>query len=590
MAENEKLRFNQKSFVESGRMKEINQLFNIESWGETSKQLVYLSLPGIVFFILNLFAVIPYAWNWFYVLTSVLLLGFLFRSYNQSFNFVPVLIILLFLVFIPTNSFQMMLTFLSQEEAPDVDVAESFTDSIGSLNKNPLEDARGFALNFIDAMNWIVFIAAIAIGGSTIGDFMTGNWGDIAKKAAQIAAAIAVMTFVYGMMELAIDDQVRTVWDTVGAAWGDLLEGIGLAQLDAGGNTTLNARTVGNGIGRWIPISFPFVYLAFGYYMRDKDIKTIMTVRKVSSSKKIEVDTRRLENISMYMLVAGIVLIVVYVGYFLTTSEQSITMNPFIILAFFTSSLFVIILLMFNLIIVIRMDSPTKEIWRIIKYTVAGMLMLYFWFQIAQFGFYSMNWIDSPNAQMTFSQAGDFLDNKIVEQLFMVATPETLIFQIAFVGIGNSIYYRLRRNTMKQSEATKLKGRVAEIKAEIKSINIARTTSKTNIRRLARYLSLHRELTKLRDRLDKPDIERVSYRYFIIPTIISAVIGSFVFSLWHSFRRGVSFWIWWQNPMFGMVYWGAGMILSAIAFFCPFAAILVHFLNNFVTLIMAGAL
>ncbi|MBS3741869.1 MAG: hypothetical protein KGY74_07095 [Candidatus Cloacimonetes bacterium] len=592
MSKTEKIELDEQSFLDSGRVRYISRLFQINHWSETSKGLVFLALPGLIFFILNLFAVIPYVWNWFYLLTAILLLGFLFRSYDQSYNFLPVLLIFLFLLFIPTNSFQMILSFLAQEseQGSDVNIAKEFEDSLDNLNNNPLTNARAFALNFIDVLNWVTFIAMIAIGGSTIGDFISGDWGKIAQKGATIAVAVAIMTFIYSIMQLAIDDSVRTIWDTVGSAWKDLLEGVGLAQLDQNGDTTLNARTVTNGIFRWIPLSFPFILLVSAYFLRDTDVRSIMFVRSATDTKKIEVNTRQLENISMYMLLGGILLIIIYVGYFLTTAEQTINMNPLIILAFFSSSLFVIILLMFNLIIVVRMDSLPQELWRIIKYTFAGMMMLYLWFQIAQPVFYQMNLIDTPNAQMTFSQSGDFLDNKIIEQAFMVATPETLIFQIAIIGAGNAIYYRLRRGTILTAERNKIKGEYTDLTERIEAIDIkSGSISKSNLRRITRKLALMQKRNKLEQKMDT-EKDLVSIRYFIIPTIISAVIGSFLFSLWHSFRRGMSFWIWWQNPLFGMVYWGAGMILSAIAFFCPIAAILVHFLNNFITLIMAGAL
>jgi len=115
------------------------------------------------------------------------------------------------------------------------------------------------------------------------------------------------------------------------------------------------------------------------------------------------------------------------------------------------------------------------------------------------------------------------------------------------------------------------------------------SVSRENLRKIVKLTVLKQKYDEITETIEKNKVQRVPYRFFIIPTIIFGLLGSFLFSWYHSFRRGIGFVLWWQNPMLGMVYFGAGFFLCLIAFFNILASILVHAFNNVIALMLMGA-
>lgn len=576
--------------LQHGRIQEFNERLRIDAWSTISKLLIYLALPGFLLFLLNLIGIVPYIVNWFYIMAAVILLGFIVTGPGKIYNWFFVMAVFLVFVFIPTPSFQLILS--AAEQTPPDPNAIGFTDAVGRLADNPLSNVTEYAINFVHVLNWIVFIGMIGVGGSTIGDFLSGDWGKIAQKAAMIALAIGIMTFVYSMMNAILETTTPAVWDTVGGAWNDLLKGIGLAQLDSTGNPTnvLTGRSIGLGLTSWVPILFPFFLVGAAVGMRNIDFKSIMFIRYVQndeSTLKVE-ESKHMNAPNILLAIFGGVMIMYLFGYVLLNGEGRVVISPIVTLGFYIGTFFVLFLIFLKFLIVNTFHSFGAFLKNLILWTLFGLMILYIWFQVLQPVFYQMNLIDSPNAILVFSQTGSVFENNALEQLFIIATPETMVFQILFVGLGNRIYYYIRKGTLIKRERQDLIARRKELEERKNDIKITQTMSDTNLRRIILHTALKQKIDKIDQKLGTLETQTVPIKYFILPTILFGMLGSFFFSSYHTIRRGINIWYWWRHPFFGMVYWGAGMVLSLVAFFCWPASILVHAFNNIIAILLGG--
>lgn len=578
--------------LNNGRVKDFNRKLRINAWSTIAKLLVYLAIPGLILFIFNLFRLVPYAVNWFYILFSVFLLGFITAPPGKQYNYMLVLGIFLVFVFIPTPSFQLILS-AADTSTPDPG-SIGFTDAITKLSDNPVSNVMEYTLNFIHVLNWIVFIAMIGIGGSTIGDFLSGDWGKIAEKAAMIAAAVGIMTFVYSMFNGLFTVEIPAVWDTVGKGWNDLLEGIGLAQLSQAEDgtvlSTINGRTVGLGFVSWVPILFPFFLIGGAVGLRKTDFKSALFVRYVRDDEtSLKVEENKWTNIPNILIASFMALMLLYLmGYVLVNGEQRVVISPIVTLGFYIAAFAVLFLVFLKILILNTFESVGAFIKNLILWSVFGLMILYVWFQVLQPVFYQANLADSPDAILIFSQTGSVFENDALEQLFIVATPETLVFQVLFIGLGNRIYYRIRKGAIIKKEKDQLIKKKTELAQRKEALQITNSMSQQNLRRIVLYTLLKQKIDKIDRELSELETQIVPIKYFILPTILFGMLGSFFFSTYHTLRRGINLIYWWRHPLLGLVYFGAGMVLSLISFFCWPAAILVHACNNIIAILLGG--
>ncbi len=499
-------------------------------------------------------------------------------STQRIFKSKPLLALIDALDYITENEVEQVSGFLGSNIMPD------YFESLNKLTKNPFEDLPQYITNFADVMNWILFIFIIGYGLSSIGDAINFQWEKIAMKAAFIALAITIMTLIYTLFNLA-EVNVRTVWDTVGSAWNSMLKNVGLTSLDQDGNVIVSVKSVTNGFFSWVPLIITLSLFGLAFAFRKSDFKSILFTRDITEENTISVEPSKFSiSVALLLFVMGIYVI----GYFLVTAEPTVSINPLITLIFYLFSIVVLILIGFKVLILNKKIPIQSFLFKTLKWTVLGLFGLFLWFQVFQPVAYSLNLIDTSTGLLTLSQDTIF-ENNILEQLFLIAAPETLIFQIFPIGLGNRVYFFLRRTRIWKEEEKRLKLERWKIAEQYRNIKInPNSVSKENLRKIAKLTVLKQKYDNIAETLERNKIQKVPYRFFIIPTIIAGLLGSFFFSWYHSFRRGIDFIIWWQNPMLGMVYFGAGFFLCFIAFFSFPAAILVHGFNNIIALMLAG--
>lgn len=460
-----------------------------------------------------------------------------------------------------------------------------FMDSLNKLTGNPLEDLSSYVSNFMDVMNWILFLAILSYGGSVVVDGIKLDLGAAAKKLAQIGLAIAVMVFIYSMFQ-AVDIEVRTVFDTVGNAWSNLMSSLGFGMMDASGNTIITANSTVDGIYRIIPIILSFMCFGMAYGFRKTDLKSVIFAKSITDDDMIEVETTKFSiSTGIILLAMGMYL----VGYFLITAEPTVVVNPFITIVFYIFAI-VVLLLMGNKFLITSKEKDVKSFaWRTVKWTIFGLMGLFMWFGVFQPAMVQLNLTDSLNSLMILSQGENIFETNFMEQLFLVAAPETLIFQIFFIGIGNRIYFYFRKTRLTKDTLKMMKQEMWSLAVQFKSIQIDPNSSSTeNVKKIAKAVVLKQKIEDIGLKIEEKIVTRVPLGFFVMSTIISACAGSFFFSWYHSFRRGIDFITWWQNPVLGLTYFGAGFFLCLIAFFSFPASILVHAFNNIIAIFMMG--
>jgi len=602
-------------------IKKLNEKLRVDDWHPASQLFVDLGLLGLILLILTFF-ILPWYIMWFYVFFLVFISGFIFTRPGKKFNFTLILVVLTILAFIPSSWGQYSLSTVSLNIKEDVkdetwgvwgwdgnwadadvvqgeDEEEGATgeadpsdlyEKIRDLERNPFDDLIGYTEDFMDVVNWIFFFFIVAYGLSAIGDALTFQYDKIAKKIGYIALAITIMTFVHGIF-LTGGIEIRTVWDTMGSAWDNLMKGIGFAQLSQSGNTYITPKTAVNGIFAWIPFFSILFCFSMGIYWRKRDLPSIMFVRHLTEEDTIQVSRT---NFSKSVLLLIIIFVIFITGYFLITADPEVVIDPIITLAYYIGSGIILFLLGFRILILNKSQKVGPFIKNTIKWTFLGLMGLFLWFSVFQPAMYALNFLDYPSGILFMNQSSssdpDVLNNQILTQLFLVAFPETLIFQIGIMGAVNRVYFALRKGSLIEKEEARLEEKKDKLIERKERISIREgSTSRANLRNLVKVAVIQKEIDKIDQKLDEAKTTKLPYSYFVIVSLISGLFGGgFLFSDYHRFRRGISFQAWWQNPMLGLTYMGAGFMLSLIAFFSWPAAILVHWLNNVIAMILGG--
>lgn len=480
-----------------------------------------------------------------------------------------------------------------------------FKNSLEDLANNPLQDIAKYTTSFIDVINWIVFIAIIAYAGSAIAEGIKLNLSETFKRAAFIALAVAVMTMVYGIFQ-SVDIGVRSVWDTVGGAWTSLMKNIGLATLDQNADDVVTVYSIGNGLFAWIPLIFPLISFGLAIGFRKTDFESLLFAKSSLEKDTIEIKDA---NFSLPTALLLAMMSLYLIGYVLITADPIIEINIYVTVAFYIVT-FVGLLGIGTKYLIVDLDDSLnydkikknedlqvwKEVslvilkyaWKTMKWTLFGIMGLFLWFQMFQPTAYYMNLIDDESSLLVLSQGQSFYESDILEQLFLVAAPETIIFQVVAIGIGNRIKAILQKSSSK-AELRRLKEKRWEVAIDYRNITLTpNSLSRANLRKIVKMAILRQKFDQLTSEIEKKQITRLPRSKFIFSSMGAGAIGSFFFSFYHSFRRGISFWDWWQNPAYGLIYAGAGFFLCLISFFCWPAAIIVHWLNNLLSMWISG--
>lgn len=604
--------------MRSLKLSAINKkIFKIDKWAPVSQLFFDLGFFGLILVILSFFF-IPWYFLWVYVIFIIFISGFIFAKPGKMYNFSLVIIIFLILTFIPSKWGQVTLIFnpmnpgdqiendlldyiTGDNAKPDDETrdpgdddmttpAPDFThlyDKINDLSDNPMKDWDTWMENFMDVLNWIVFLCMCGFGLAGLGDALKLDFGAVMRKAGMIALTIAVMSVIYGILSITDVTRVKTIPETVGEEWINFLRNMGIASLDTRGNTVINTGSVTNGLFMWVPILTVILMFIFAIQFRKSDFKSIMFVNTITEENAIIVKRTRF---SIPVLIILCVLAIFYVGYFLLTADPVININPLISIVFYISSI-VVLFLLGQKVLIIHRDQNTKTfITSIFKWTLIGLMGLMLWYNVLTPICYNLNLTES-NQLYTLSQGmdEDILRSPVITMLFMVAMPETLIFQVLIIGVVNRVYYYFRKERLLEQYETKLELKKENLMGQLENIKIIpNSTSKANLRNMAKYLAIQKQIEKIDHELSKEEKQKIPFSFFILPTLLAALMGSFIFSDYHRFRRGISFDNWWKNPSLGLVYFGAGFFLSLICFFNWIAAILVHWLNNIIAIALGG--
>ena len=455
-------------------------------------------------------------------------------------------------------------------------------DDIQELNQDPFVDFENYMFTFMDVFNWIVFLIMVGYVGAIVGNVFTLQFDKAAQRAGIIALTVAVMSMIYGIFTIA-DVPMRTLWDTIGVAFENFMRSVGLMQLDTSAEYSLTPITVHDGLMRQFPILLVAVSFGLSLSLRKSAFQTVMFVKELEDDGMIEV--KREWTITPGVVTMLIISVAGLSGYFLIISTGE---EPIIQLMFYIGMVVILLLIGTGDLIVNEEVSVFTNVKRIITWTIYGLMLVYLWFLVFQPVAFEMGWISYESSLITLSQDNRILTSNAFEQFFTVAAPETLIFQVAFIGVAKRLYFQFSKNREIEKEHERLRERKKELREDRKKLRGLNMDGdpKDVLAQVVKYIHISQEIDRIS--LELKEKTRIKFAKTLIPGLVGAIIGSVLFSTYHSFRMGITVLDWWQNPLYGMTFFGAGMILSFVAMFSYPAAILVHFINNMMALFLAG--
>jgi len=369
-----------------------------------------------------------------------------------------------------------------EEEDIEIWDPSGFQAALKKISNNPFQDWIGYVNNLADVLNWVVFIAIVFMGAAAVGNGITLNWQKAIEKAAFISLSITVMTFIYAMFQ-SIDVPVKTVWDTIGDAWNEMLKNVGLATLDQNADWIVTVESVGFGLYSWIPFILIMSCFGLAWAFRKIDFKSMLFAKSALEENTIEVEASKFSiSIGISLFLMGLYL----VGYFLITADPDLVINPYITLAFYMFAIVTLLLIGFKFLILNKERSMHSHIWQTIKWTIFGLNVLFLWFQVFQPIAFRMNLIDTETSLLTLSQGQSFFEIDLFEQFFLVALPETLIFQVFAVGLGNRIYFYLRKTRISKEEMKRIRTKRWVLALKSKNISLNNSISEENLKNMVK--------------------------------------------------------------------------------------------------------
>ncbi len=487
-----------------------------------------------------------------------------------------------------TNGFFFDLLIEEERRKTEFDFTDVWED-MQDLNKNPFDDIESYVTTFFDVINWIVFLFIIGLIGGVIGSVYTLQFDKAVTRGGFIAMAIAFMMLYYGIFSFA-DIPVRTIWDTVGNAWGAMLGALGFTSLDITGDRYVSPSSIHSGLSNLFPVIVVFLNLGLAISFRKTAFNSIMYVKSLKDDNMIEI--KRGWTIKPSALAMLLVVVVAMAGYVLTTADP-LGNDPIVQLMFFVGSIVVLLLIGTGDLILNEKVGALKFVKRTCIWCLYGIMLLYLWFLVFQPTTFNMGLVGDQSGILFMSQDQQLLESSFFEQFFTVCMPETLIFQVAFVGVSRRLFFVIGKGRQLDVEDERLKEkRKSLIKERSKIRRIIATGTREDLIAVTKYVKLTQQIDIVR--LEIKEKTKIPFRKVLFSGLFGALIGSFFFSWYHSFRMGFvgmqGLLDWWQNPLYGMTYFGAGMILSLVSMFSWIGAILVHFFNNVLAMWLAGAL
>lgn len=585
-------------------------VFHIDNWSIESQLFFYISLVGYTLFFLTLFPFVNYLIAWIGVFISILLIGFIFTKNGKRYNLSFVLISLFLIMLIASNFGQITLSMLSTEDAnvPVDDLIPLFTDSKSWIN--PTADIPTNIKTIVEDMiyvgNWIYIAGVLIYAGAIIGDLWTMDFGEAVKRAIYILFSILILTAIVSAFQIAgykvinpadsLGQTITDLWNWISGGTATSLdvsaessEGWSPYSFMLSTNNTFTARSVVNGIFSIMPLIVPSVSLGLAIFFRKRDLGTILFAKNIRNTAIIKIHKVKRGSIMPFLFMG--IFATYYIGYMLINSsalQNDLALN----LSFLIGSLVVFIALAQRWLII----NQSFSLWNIIKnifiWSIAGLSILFLYFQIVQPMTYYMGWRDTPNDMYMMSQNGSILESDTFKQMFLVAAPETLLFQVFWIGAFNRVYFHLKNRKGKLAKRFRTESQVemARLDAEKQRLFLKALSTNTQKRRInysVELVLINEEKERLQKEIGEGVVAEVPVSFFILPNIIWWLIPSFVFSYYHSFRRGFNLQQWFQSSK-GVAFWGAGILLCFIAFFSLYASILVHFLNNMINIIWSG--
>jgi len=469
------------------------------------------------------------------------------------------------------------------EEANTIweDLTGQVSDIFEGFKDNPIgiDNLEETFKSFQDVINAIFILFIVSYGASLVGDAFTFQFGKMAKRIGYMALGIAIYLSIIGIFAL-VQIEVRSVFDTFGDVLGSIFSRFGLSQLDARGYVLeFSGRTIVNGIASWLPLIGVILSFVLAIYFRKLNMKSMLFAKKI----KQDINVVQPSKFKVSILVLIIIFIVYIVGFMLVTTENE-GYDSILGLTFFIGAGLVLLLVGNQTLIL----NEKLTFGKVISWTIFGYAGLMLYFQFVQPLMFNLGWRDSYNDMLFLGQGASVLESDYLKQFFLVCAPETLIFQVGWCGVWNRVYYQLRKGRFQEKRELELLNtqEILREKWSRKVIMASRKgiSQKQKIDLLVEAGLIEEKIRNLEVSI-KP--ETTPHRYFILPTLTSGLVGSWLFSDFHRFRRGVSLEDWWRNNS-GLAYMGAGYWLTFVAFFNLWAAIFVHWLNNIMVLVIGG--
>ena len=521
-----------------------------------------------------MFLILPSGWKLLGFVSPALSLSIVF-SHNNRINLSVLLLLSLIYIIFPSSLLSL--------------------DSSASIPVNKL-------VNFIDtSISWVGHIVAVGIPLLLLGtaiasyaklSFTEGN--KIVLKLFIIVVFLFIFVYLSGLFGwnfgIGSIDGLRNVINRI-IKW---FSNIGLSPDSTDYNSfsldaTNSAGETGIMLMTGFPVALSLVELIFAFIFfikREKNSNKKSNSDKIIENffKKEQVKTTKPMRFNVNMVYTLVIMLVI--GFALFLSYDVETMLTYQSIGYFTIYLEISIVSLLLLSFGVGCYTKTSKNW--FYGIVFGVVGLYIYFNLFS---------QTSVLEMLSIEFSEVSVSKIISQFLFVAPTESLLFHILIPGLYMfSIMYYNERNSNE-----KIKQKIDEYNAEnvvletfsntefnLNQISIEKNTSayknmareilknKRNIQRLKKKLT--------EDVVSDTEIDMSNNQFYIY--IVIVILSNVLFSTFHFFKSGLSLIDFW-NIGLGLLYMGAGCWISLMGYrYGWLSAILVHALNNAITLLM----
>jgi hypothetical protein len=302
-------------------------------------------------------------------------------------------------------------------------------------------------------------------------------------------------------------------------------------------------------------------------YQKVIDLHLVKAADEAIEEKKFVF--RRDINVGMILIIA--VIITIGLGMYISFGEPGY--DPAIYGLYFAIDVLCLVFLSQNLV-PYRQTNTLNFIYG----CVFGFLGIYVFFQLFQ----------PEPLDVLLSMEGTNVSNNFLIQWILVAPTESLLFHIFLPGLFLLyLLLKYRRNISVIEDANIYKRDLRELRGTlyIKAIREDDDKKKNKILKEIEEIDVY---MNQRNEIDLNKFIYTDVRYVMF-FIASLLLPNIIFALYHNFHSGRDFLQFWSSGA-GLVYLGAGLWLSAIAWYFDWrSAIVAHALSNTFMLLMIGA-